>query len=163
MAHSELFRDLPSRDTERLLGSATRVILPRGTVLFALGDSADSLYIVERGHLALTLPMKVLGREENILIEERHPGQALGWSALIPPHKFTLTATAPFDAEVLVLDRQMLLDYFEAEPEAGYLVARNVAEIVGQRLQVFQAMWLREMQRVVEMHTGQTSRRAAIA
>lgn len=160
MARSELFRDLPSADIDRLLASATHVILPRGTVLFALGDSAHSLYIVERGHLALTLPMKVLGREENILIEQRHPGQALGWSALIPPNKFTLTATAPFDAEVLALDRQMLLDYFREEPEAGYIVARNVAEIVGQRLQVFQAMWLREMQRVVEMHTG---RSAAIA
>lgn len=160
MAQTELFRDLPSRDTERLLGSATRILLPRGTVLFALGDPADSVYIVERGHLALTLPMKVLGREENILIEQRHPGQALGWSALIPPHTFTLTATAPFDAEVLALDRQVLLDYFKAEPEAGYIVARNVAEIVGERLQVFQAMWLREMQRVVEMHTGHTGRRA---
>ena len=129
-------------------------MLPRGTVLFRLGGPADSLYIVERGHLALTLPMQVLGREQNVLIEERHPGQALGWSALIPPHKFTLTATAPFDAEVLAIGRQQLLDHFANEPEVGYLVTRNVAEIVGQRLQVFQAMWLREMQRVVEIYAG---------
>ncbi len=157
MAVTELFQNLPSRDVEHLLGTAKHITLPRGAVLFALGDTADSLYIVERGHLALTLPMKVLGREENILIEQRHAGQALGWSALIPPHKFTLTATAPFDAEVLALERQVMLDYFQSEPEAGYVVARNVAEIVGQRLQVFQVMWLREMQRVVEAHTGRTA------
>jgi hypothetical protein len=30
-------------------------------------------------------------------------------------------------------------------------VARNVSAVVGQRLQVFQTMWLREMQRVVEL------------
>jgi CRP-like cAMP-binding protein len=154
MAQRELLQGLASRDADHLLGLATRIMLPRGTILFRLGGAADSLYVVERGHLALTLPMQVLGRDENVLIEERHPGQTLGWSALIPPHKFTLTATAPFDAEVLAFDRHALLDYFEAEPAVGYVVTRNVAEIIGQRLQVFQGMWLREMQRVVEMHTA---------
>ena len=153
MPQREVLHGLSAHDADRLLSLGARVILPRGTVLFRLGGQADSLYIVERGHLALTLPMQVLGREENVLIEERHPGQSLGWSALIPPHKFTLTATAPFDAEVLAFDRDALTRHFEAEPAVGYVVARNVAEIVGQRLQVFQSMWLREMQRVVEMRT----------
>jgi hypothetical protein len=31
---------------------------------------------------------------------------------------------------------------------------QNVASVVGQRLQVFQAMWLREMQRVVELRAS---------
>jgi CRP/FNR family transcriptional regulator, cyclic AMP receptor protein len=154
MAQRELLHGLSPHDAEHLLSLGTRIILPKSTVLFRLGGQADSLYVVERGHLALTLPMQVMGHEENILIEERHPGQTLGWSALIPPHKFTLTATAPFDAEVLALDRQALLQYFTAEPAVGYVVTRNVAEIIGQRLQVFQGMWLREMQRVVEMHTA---------
>ena len=155
MTAHELLHELLPRDAERLLGLATRITLPRGTVLFELGGPAHSLYIVERGQIALTLPMQVLGRQENVLIEERHPGETVGWSALIPPHKFTLTATAPFEAEVLAISRQSLLDCFAADPAVGYVVTRNVAEIVGERLQVFQAMWLREMQRVVEMHTGQ--------
>lgn len=154
MAPRELLHGLAPRYAEHLLGLGKRIVLPRGAVLFQLGDEATSLYLVERGSLALTLPMQVMGRQENVLIEERHAGQALGWSALIPPHKFTLTATAPFDAEVLALDRLLLLQFFADEPEAGYIVTRNVAEIIGQRLQVFQAMWLREMQRVVEMHAG---------
>ena len=154
MAQRELLHGLSPHDADHVLSLGTRIILPKGTVLFRLGGQADSLYIVERGHLALTLPMQVMGHDENVLIEERHPGQTLGWSALIPPHKFTLTATAPFDAEVLALDRQALLQYFTAEPAVGYVVTRNVAEIIGQRLQVFQGMWLREMQRVVEMHTA---------
>lgn len=153
MPQRELLHGLAAHDADRLLALGTRIILPRSTVLFRLGGQADCLYIVERGHLALTLPMQVLGREQNILIEERHPGQSLGWSALIPPHKFTLTATAPFDAEVLAFEREALTQHLTSNPDVGYAVARNVAEIVGQRLQVFQGMWLREMQRVVEMRT----------
>ena len=89
-----------------------------------------------------------------VLIEERAPGQPFGWSALIPPHRFTLKATAPLDTEVLAIPRTTLLQYFETHPDIGYIVTQNVAEVMGRRLQVFQAMWLREMQRVVELRTS---------
>jgi hypothetical protein len=55
------------------------------------------------------------------------------------------------ETEVLVLHRSALLEHFAGHPEVGYAVTRNVAAVVGQRLQVFQAMWLREMQRVVKL------------
>jgi hypothetical protein len=45
----------------------------------------------------------------------------------------------------------VLLDHLAAHPDIGYRVALNVAAVIGRRLQVLQAMWLREMQRVVEL------------
>ena len=151
MQPAELLHGLSQRDADALIAIGTRMPLARGTVLFELGEPADSVYIVTQSRLSLTLPMLVRGHEENVLIEERHTGQALGWSALIPPHRFTLTASAPFGAEVLRIPREALAIHLESKPDVGYIVMRNVAEIVGQRLQVFQAMWLREMQRVVEL------------
>lgn len=151
MMTAELLNGLHQVDAAELLAIGTRVALPRGAVLFELGAPAECVYIVTESRLSLTLPMMVGGREENVLIEERQTGQALGWSALIPPHRFTLTASAPFGAEVLQIPRVALAQHLTLRPEIGYLVMRNVAEIVGQRLQVFQAMWLREMQRVVEL------------
>ena len=110
-----------------------------------------NLYVVRQGRIALTLPMEVRGQAQDVLIEERGPGQAVGWSALIPPHRFTLKATAPLGTDVLVLPRARLIEYLTAHPAIGYQVARNVAAVVGQRLQVFQAMWLRQMQSVVKL------------
>ena len=133
----------------RALGARSR--LSTGETLFRLGAEAHSLYIIERGRIALTLPMRVRDREEDVLIEERQPGQTVGWSALIPPHRFTLTATALVETEVLALDHQALQAHFAARPEVGYIVTRNIATVIGGRLQVFQAMWLREMQRVVKL------------
>jgi CRP-like cAMP-binding protein len=131
------------------LGS--RTTLPVGAVLFNLGDGADSLFVVDHGRLALTLPMKVRGKEQDVLIEERGAGETVGWSALVPPHRFTLKAIALVDSAVFGLSRTALADLFKARPGVGYVVARNVSAVVGQRLQVFQTMWLREMERVVEM------------
>jgi CRP-like cAMP-binding protein len=136
-------------DAVRALGSHRR--LATGEALFRLGSEASLLFILERGRIALTMPMRVRDREEDVLVEERLPGQTIGWSALIPPHRFTLTATATLESEVLVLDRARLLAHFADHPAVGYAVTRNVAAVVGQRLQVFQAMWLREMQRSVRL------------
>ena len=148
---TELLNGLTESEASTIEGLGTRLKLAQGEVLFRLGADADRLFLIERGRIALTLPMHVLDREESVLIEERGAGQALGWSALTPPHRFTLTATAMVETEVLALPRAVVFEYFDSRPDIGYVVARNVATVIGQRLEVFQAMWMREMQRVVKL------------
>ena len=153
MTH-ELLNGLSSAEMDQVLGLGTRLTVPSGTSLFRLGDPADRLFLTERGRIRLTLPMQVRGKEEEILVEERTPGQIVGWSALIPPYRFTLTATAPLETEVIALPREALVDYFAAHPAAGYKIAMNLAVVIGHRLHLFQTMWLREMQRNVEVRSA---------
>jgi CRP/FNR family cyclic AMP-dependent transcriptional regulator len=148
---AELLAGLSASEAGDLLALGSRVVLSPGEELFHLGGQADNLYLVRRGRLKLTLPMQVRGRDQDVLVEERSPGQAVGWSALIPPYKFTLTAAAPLETEVIALPRGLLQEYFAANPQVGYLVSLNVASVIGQRLHLFQTMWLREMQRTVEL------------
>jgi CRP-like cAMP-binding protein len=147
----ELLHGLTDAETARITAKGTLRRLSAGDVLFNLGDEARSVYIVRRGRVALSLPMQVRGRDEDILIEERFAGQTVGWSALTPPYHFTLKARTLVESELLVLPRADLLDTFAADPRVGQIVARNLAAVIGQRLHVFQAMWLREMQRVVDL------------
>lgn len=150
----DLLKGLSQDEMDAVLGLGKRRILSPGWELFHLGDAADSVYLVHRGRIRLTLPMQVRGREEDVLVEERAPGQTVGWSALTPPYRFTLTATAPLESEVIALSRDALLEYFDAHPALGCLVSLNLASVIGHRLQLFQAMWLREMQRTVELHSA---------
>lgn len=148
---SELLDGLTADESAEIKALGARLSLAAGDTLFRLGSEADRLFVVERGRVALSLPMHVGRNEEEVLVEERLPGQAVGWSALVPPHRFTLTATAQLETEVLALPREALLAHFAAHPRVGYVVTRNVAAVTGQRLQLFQTMWLREMQRVVHL------------
>ncbi len=156
MAHeqSELLKDLTAEEVERILALGTRIAVPSGTSLFRLGDPAERLFLIERGQIRLTLPMRVRGREEDVVVEERTAGQTVGWSALIPPHKFTLAATAPLETEVIALPREELRKYLAANPTLGYKITLNLAIVIGHRLQLFQTMWLREMERTVEKHSA---------
>ena len=151
MIEADLFKGLPPAEAELILGLGSRVLLTAGAKLFHLGETADSVYLVVRGRLRLTLPMQVRGQEEDIFVEEHSAGQTVGWSALIPPHRFTLTASAAVDTEVIALPREALNRYFIAHPDTGYAASLNLAGVIGQRLQLFQAMWLREIQRMVEL------------
>jgi CRP-like cAMP-binding protein len=147
----EFLRDLAPRDADRVLALGIRMRLASGEQIFRLGAEADRLFLVERGRVALTLPLRVYDREEDLLVEECEAGQTLGWSALVRPHRFTLTAKALVETEVLVFMRDALLDHFASQPVVGYHVVRNLAALVGHRLQVVEAMWLREMQRLVKL------------
>lgn len=150
MVNADLLRGLPPEEAERVLALGKRILLTAGAELFHLGDPAASIYLVVRGRVRLTLPMQVRSRGEEVLVEERSSGQTVGWSALIPPHRFTLTAAAAFETEVIAFEREALNAYFTIHPDTGYQVSLNLASVVGQRLQLFQAMWVREVQRMVE-------------
>jgi CRP-like cAMP-binding protein len=147
----ELLKGLTRIEMDLVLRPGVRISLPSGSELFPLGAPAEDLFLIERGRIKLTLPMKIRGREEDVLVEERTPGQAVGWSALIPPYRFTLKATAPLETEVIALSREALRELFTAHPAIGHAVSLNLASVIGQRLQLFQVMWLREMQRTVEL------------
>ena len=151
---ADMLVGLSAADAARVGALGSRMHVPTGAALFELGSEAHDVFIIERGRVALTLPLVFGDRQEHVLVEERTAGQLVGWSGLIPPHRFTLKAAAQIDTEVLALPRGPLLAFFEANPAVGYVVLRNLASVVGQRLQVTQAMWLREMQRFVESRSS---------
>ena len=146
-----LLTGLDDEQKEQVVALGSRINLPSGVELFALGSEADRLFLIRRGRVKLTLPIQLRGREQDMLVEESTPGQTVGWSALIPPYRFTLKATTMIESELIALSRESLRTLFAAAPEVGYRVSLNVAAVVGQRLQLFQAMWLREIQRAVEL------------
>jgi CRP-like cAMP-binding protein len=150
-AQTDLLKGLSEDEASRLLAVGAPIAVAAGGVLFRLGEHADRVFQVVRGRVTLTLPMQVRGAEEDVVVEERLTGETLGWSGLIPPHRFTLKATAAVESELTAFPRGALLELFSAHPAVAYTVTRNVAAVIGHRLQVFQTMWLREMQRVVEL------------
>ena len=147
---TELFRGLTEAEAEERLSRGHPGLGPERGEGARLGDEADRMFFVLRGRITLTLPMMIRGSEEDVLVEERAAGETLGWSGLIPPHRFTLNATAAVDSTLLVFPRAALLRHFAVHPDIAYTVVRNVGSVIGHRLQVFQTMWIREMQRSVE-------------
>ena len=148
---TDLLKGLSEAEASELMALGASITLRKDEVLFRMGEPADRMFLLATGWISLTVPMKIRGHEENVLVEERLAGETLGWSGLIPPHRFTLNATAVADSELIAFSRALLLEHFAAHPSVAYIVIRNVGSVIGHRLQIFQTMWVREMQRSVEL------------
>jgi len=149
LRRSELFADLDDAALERFEGIARPKALRAEEYLFLLGDSADRLYVVTSGRLSTCLPLSLHGSMQDLTVESKVPGEALGWSALVRPYRFTLSARATEPSEVVGFPRQELVRVLDEDQRVGVLINRRIAEIIGHRLLKMQAMWGRELQRAV--------------
>jgi CRP-like cAMP-binding protein len=147
---AELFEGLNDEGLRRLSGIGRRRTLRAGEYLFVLGDDAGDFYVVIRGKVDLCFPMPLRGEVKDVSVESVGEGQALGWSSLVKPYRFTLSARATEPSEVVSFARRSLMEVFEAEPRIGHAFFMKISELVGIRLVTFQALWVRELQRLAE-------------
>ena len=133
---SDLLRGMAADDRDRVLSLGVTRKVAEGEVVFSLGEETDGVYLLRSGRVNLTLPIKL-------------EGQLLGWSGLVPPYRFTLQARTTVQTELLFFPRSALEALFEDHPKIEARIYANLARIIGQRLQVFQTMWLRGVQRGV--------------
>jgi CRP/FNR family transcriptional regulator, cyclic AMP receptor protein len=149
IAGSELFGGVDDSALERLTAVGRLVSAPSGTMLFKLGDNAEALYVVLQGRVALRLPMQIRSVQQEITVDEKGPGDLVGWSALVPPNRSTLGARAVIDSELMLFPASALAAALREDPAAGLQVMSNLATVVGRRMHLVQAMWVRELERLV--------------
>lgn len=149
LRRAAIFSELSDEEMALITAAARPVRCAKGECLFLLGDDADRLYVVLAGRIDLSFPLAFGDVVRDVPVEPKLPGSALAWSALVRPHRFTLSARAAEASELASFLRQDLLRIFETHPRIGYVVSRHIAEVVGRRLLQMQALWARELQRVV--------------
>jgi CRP/FNR family cyclic AMP-dependent transcriptional regulator len=143
----DIFEGLDEPQRARLALLARDQFCRKGEYVFLLGDAADRICAILSGKVDLCVPLSLGGVVEDICVESASPGQTIGWSALVKPYRFTLSAKASEPSEFLAFTRHDLHRLFETEPSTGYLLMRRIAEVVGERFLRVQALWLRSLQR----------------
>ncbi len=146
---SLLFRSCAEPDLIRLADIAVEREFEDGHVLFSLGDEAKDVMVIASGDVQLEFPIMIFGEKRNISFETKGRSQVVGWSALAPPYRFTLSGRVKGGASLLAIAQSDLTALFESETSLGLQVMRNVAAIASQRLQLTQVMWAEEVQRAI--------------
>lgn len=149
LSEAELFAGLTEVDARAIGALARRRTATAGETLFRVGDPADELYVIRSGRLELTFPLVVMGETKETRFQSLEPGRTLAWSALVPPHRLTMSARASTDAELLAFERERVEQLLAQRPAAGYRVMSNLSRVVAARLNEVVALWVREVQRNV--------------
>lgn len=146
---AELFAGVSEDGWRALAGLARRRHAAVGETLFRLGDPADELYVILRGRVELTFPLVVMGEAKETRFQSLEAGKTLAWSGLVPPYRFTMSARASTEAELLAFERARLLELLDEAPALGYAVMTNLSRVIAARLHELVALWVREVQRNV--------------
>ncbi len=132
----EVFSRLSEADLEKVAGSALEKEYEAGTTVFEEGDSAEELLVLQEGRVALqmTLP-KIEGRmSRRVTVDVVAKNEAIGWSALVEPFHYTLTAVCLQNVKALSISGNKLRWLLEDNPKIGYEVLKGLIKVVASRL-----------------------------
>ena len=137
--------DASQRGEVRALAKAVQ--LQAGNRVFNLGEEATTLFLVASGSVSLLLPVTVRGSAREVTIEERGVGAVIAWSALVPPHKLTMSCVASSDVTLVGMDRAKMDDLFRRDRAVHLVVTSNLNKVIASRVAMLEALLIRDLQR----------------
>lgn len=143
---SPIFEGIPDDAIESLCSRGRVVVFEANHQLFERGNDAHDLMILQEGVVELLLPLEIMGVTRDVTMESKDAGEVVAWSALVAPYRFTLSARCATKCTLTSFSREMLHARFQEDPQNGYLFMRNLAGVIGRRLQAMQTMWVHDLQ-----------------
>jgi len=131
-----IFKGLDENQLSAVQGCCREEQHQAGSKLFGEGEPASHLYIVKKGQVDLRFDLPGRPTSEKNTISSILEFKAFGWSSLVAPYKYSLSAycTTP-SCEVIKIDQPGLNKLFEEDHRLGYLVLSNMARVIGKRFQ----------------------------
>jgi CRP/FNR family transcriptional regulator, cyclic AMP receptor protein len=127
-----LFGGLDATQLELVAACGRLVRFSAGGMLCEEGASADTFYLVRRGHVALDVHDPGRGA---VVFETVGPGAIVGWSWLVPPYRWTFDARATEPVAAIAIDGACLRTKAADDPALGYALLTRIATTLLERLQ----------------------------
>ena len=132
-----LFRDFAPDEAQAFLRQCTEVTYRDGTKLFLEQTDATRLYLILSGGIELCYEMPQRENADTIIASLK-PGDAVGWSVIVPPYQYRLSGYCRRETTLLEIDRGTIERLFETNYHLAYIFMRNIAMLTGERLNQIQ-------------------------
>ncbi|MBI4297770.1 MAG: Crp/Fnr family transcriptional regulator [Chloroflexi bacterium] len=131
-----VFDSLSEADLERLAAISLSQEWGAGVTIFTEGSPAKDLYVLERGKVALQmqLPSAQPQFSKRITVDVATKGDVFGWSAVVEPHKYTMSAVCLEPTKALAMDGFKLRNLLKGDQRVGYEVLSRLIGVVASRL-----------------------------
>jgi CRP-like cAMP-binding protein len=123
--------DLSAEHIQTIISCASNEKFEKGDLIAREGTEADSFYLVRAGTVALQIHRPESG---GITLDTLGEGDVLGWSWLVPPHRWHFDARVMEAARVIALDGRCLRMKCERDHELGYQLLKRFSTLIEVRL-----------------------------
>jgi len=138
LKRAEVFLGLDDSDLSKIaaLPSCREEAYQPEEVIFRTGDEAKHLYVLKEGEvdLVMRVPPRPMPAATRIVVDRITTGGFFGWSALVKPHFYTMSAICEEPSRVVVISGVELMALFEKNYYIGYRVFQSLSHIIGTRL-----------------------------
>jgi CRP/FNR family cyclic AMP-dependent transcriptional regulator len=136
LQYSDLLAGFGKGHVEKLAGLCRDLSYKQGEMIFREGDKAGELYILTDGKVALEMEVRPIPDRPGIptAVEVITKGGAFGWSALVEPHCYTLSARCMTRSTVLAMKGDILRMMMADDTGLGLELMRRVARLISLRL-----------------------------
>ena len=113
-------------------------------VIFRAGDKAKYLYVISEGQVNLV--MEIAGAKQpakQVIVDITTKGGLFGWSALVPPHSYVMSAICQEPSKVISINGTELFALFDKDNRIGYKVFQCLTRIIGSRLRDLEQVLLK--------------------
>ncbi|MBM2825489.1 MAG: cAMP-binding protein [Dehalococcoidales bacterium] len=151
----QLFAGLPYATLEKIASLIVEKEYEPGTIILREGESAEELFIVQEGKVALqmTLPIPERQMSRKLTADILTKNEMLGWSAIVEPFVYTFTGVCLQKTRVFSISGAKLRWLLEDNPKIGYELLKGLIKVVASRLEETRQLLIAE--RSVTLKTEQ--------
>ena len=136
----ELFAGLSDQELAEIAAIAREEAYQCGQEIFREQGLAVRLFILQSGRVQLQIHLRSsLQPDGEVTIEDVEPGRIFGWSSLVNQRRFTASARALEPVSVIALDAAELNALFNRNAHIGFVVMKQLAEVIASRLHLTRA------------------------
>ncbi len=127
----DLFKDLTASEAKELNETAKHLSFKKGELIYEHGTPGNSLLLIARGQIKLTLPVKG-GQHVHLLTLGK--GQFFGEMSFLDGHAHSADAYAIEDTELLNIDRESLAHAIGQDQRMMLIIFKKISLAIAERL-----------------------------
>ena len=147
LKRAEVFLGLDDNELNEIaaLPSSREDVYHADEVIFRAGDEAKYLYVLREGQVDLVTEVLPWSEPEarQIVVDSITKGGFFGWSALVRPHFYVMSAICKKPCTVAVISGVELTALFDRDTHLGYTVLQSLCRIIGARLRDVEQLLIR--------------------
>jgi CRP/FNR family cyclic AMP-dependent transcriptional regulator len=128
----DIFKGLSREDLDVIARISKQQRFSANDVIFTEKSKGKEMFVVARGQVRVELGIG--GKNDRATVHRITEGEVLGELVIVGDERRSGTARCETDCELIAIDRDELLAFFNANTSVGYTVMRNLASLLGTRL-----------------------------
>lgn len=130
------FQGFDDSELNKLSVLASEASFVAGTHMYQNGDLAKSLYLIKKGKIVLYIDYYMGPNKPpmQVTVDMIVTGEAMGWSAVVEPYLYTLSALCIDDSETITIDAVGLRKLMNEDHAIGFKIMQAVSKTIANRL-----------------------------